>query len=318
MTPWHPIFKLASPQGPGARLSTLIFHRVLAEPDPIFPDEMHAQRFDEVCGWLKSWFNVLPLDTAVRQLSNGSLPERACCITFDDGYADNLQIAAPILQKHALSATFFIATGFLDGGRMWNDTVIESIRYCTSPLLVLDSLGLGRFPLVTISDRRAAIDSLLGQIKYLLVEERRELTERIAQQAGVEPPQDLMLGVDGVRALRQGGMQIGAHTVSHPILARLSASQARDEMLASQLYLQDVLGERVGLFAYPNGKPGTDYLAEHAGIAREVGFDAAVSTAWGVANAATDCFQLPRFTPWDRSSTRFGLRMLRNMRQHQA
>lgn len=311
MMPWRPFFRFASRKGHSARLSTLIFHRVLAEPDPIFPDEMHAQRFDQICGWLKSWFNVLPLDIAVRQLENGTLPERACCITFDDGYADNLRIATPILLKHSLPATFFVATGFLDGGRMWNDTVIESIRACREP--ALDLGGLGQFTLDSPAARRSAIDALIGQLKYLPVAERLITTEYIAAQAGIVPPDDLMMTSDDVRALRQTGMLIGAHTTNHPILARLDADQAEVEIHDGQRHLQDLVGERVGLFAYPNGKPGEDYLPEHVEMVRDLGFDAAVSTVWGAAGRQTDRFQIPRFTPWDKSRNRFSLRLLRNL-----
>jgi hypothetical protein len=67
-------FRWLSPFGPRAKLTTLIFHRVLAEPDPLFHDEMYARRFDEICGWLKAWFNVLPLDAAVRQLADEAAP----------------------------------------------------------------------------------------------------------------------------------------------------------------------------------------------------------------------------------------------------
>jgi len=300
-----------SPGGPGNRLSVLILHRVVAQPDPIFPGEMHAARFDEVCGWLKRWFNVLPLDVAVQQLRYERLPERACCITFDDGYADNLQVAVPILKKHGLTASFFIATGFLDGGRMWNDTVIEAIRHCKAPRLALD--GFGEFDLATPQLRHDAIKALLGQIKYQPIDERIAVTERIAVQAGVEPDRHLMMSSDEVRRMRAEGMLIGAHTLTHPILATLEAAQARHEMQESQRFLQDLLGERIGLFAYPNGKPGTDYLPEHVLMARELGFDAAVSTHWGAADARTDGFQIPRFTPWDTTRTRFGLRMVQNL-----
>ena len=71
---------------------------------------------------------MIPLDVAVDALKTGKLPARAAAITFDDGYADNRSIALPILKQHGLSATFFIATGYLNGGRMWNDTIIEAIR----------------------------------------------------------------------------------------------------------------------------------------------------------------------------------------------
>ena len=155
-----------SPDGASARLSVLIFHRVLPLQDPLFPNEMHARRFDAMCGWLKQWFNVLPLDAAVRQLKAGSLPTRAACITFDDGYADNHHVAMPILRSHGLTGTFFIATGFLDGGRMWNDTIIECVRAGQGSEFDLSSLGLGRHALGSINDRKAAIAAVVNQVKY--------------------------------------------------------------------------------------------------------------------------------------------------------
>ena len=103
---------------------------------------------------------------------------------------------------------------------------------------------------------------------------------------------------------------MGAHTVLHPILAKLSLGEMRDEMKQSKDFLERLLGERVGLFAYPNGKPGEDYDERAVALARELGFDAAVTTARGAATHQTDLFQLPRFTPWDRTRLRFGARML--------
>ena len=119
---------LLSPAGPKARLSILIFHRVHQQRDPLFPGEVDATDFDNICAWARSMFNVLPLDEAVTRHASHSLPERALSITFDDGYADNHDVAMPILRKHGITATFFIASGFLNGGRMWNDTAIEAMR----------------------------------------------------------------------------------------------------------------------------------------------------------------------------------------------
>ena len=67
------------------------------------------------------------------------------------------------------------------------------------------------------------------------------------------------------------------------------------------------------VFAYPNGQPGHDYRHEHVALVHDLGFDGAVSTAWGVARAGADIFQIPRFTPWDRSDLRFELRMIGNL-----
>lgn len=306
----------ASPAGARARLSILIFHRVLEQADPLFPQEIDAPRFDAICGWLARWFNVLPLDTAVQRLRSASLPSRALCITFDDGYADNHRTALPILRRHGLCATFFIATGFLDGGRMWNDTVVEAVRRTGEPGLPIDAAaGIdAALPLATAAERRQAIDTLLARIKYLGAVERERVVARIAALAAVALPDDLMLTSAQLRDLHRSGMQIGAHTVTHPILARTTLPDAQREMEHSRTTLQDLLGAPVTLFAYPNGKPDQDYASEHARLVRELGFDAAVSTAWGVADRGTDLYQLPRFTPWDRTRLRFGLRMLGNLR----
>jgi len=304
-------FKLLSATAARGRLSILIFHRVLAQPDELFPDEVHASRFDEICAWLKTWFQVLPLDRAGQMLAEGRLPARACCITFDDGYADNAQIALPILQKHGLSATFFIATGFLQGGRMWNDTVIESVRHCRRT--ELDFGEHGRFQLGDAASRRAAVEAIIGKIKYLPIDQRLAAAEDLRVRSGAVLGEQLMMGPDGVRRLFDAGMQIGAHTVSHPILAKTAPDLAREEILSSKRYLEDLLGQPCTLFAYPNGKPGRDYAPEHVEMVRELGFKTAVSTAWGASGPGADPLQLQRFTPWDASKRAFGLRLMRNL-----
>jgi peptidoglycan/xylan/chitin deacetylase (PgdA/CDA1 family) len=110
------LFGRLSPTGRRSRLPILMFHRVRKSVDPLMPDEIDAAQFDRICSWLATWFNVIALDDAVNRLEGGSLPERSLAITFDDGYADNHDVALPILTRHRLPATFFIATGFLDGG----------------------------------------------------------------------------------------------------------------------------------------------------------------------------------------------------------
>lgn len=304
-------FKLLSATAARGRLSILIFHRVLPQPDDIFPDEVHAQRFDDICAWLKDWFQVLPLDQAGQLLTEERLPARACCITFDDGYADNAQIALPILQKHGLPATFFIATGFLQGGRMWNDTVIESVRHCRRA--ELDFGERGRFQLSDAASRRTAIEAIIGKIKYLALDQRLAATEDLLARSGAVLNEQLMMGPDGVRRLFDAGMQIGAHTVSHPILAKTAPDLAREEILSSKRYLEDLLGQPCTLFAYPNGKPGRDYAPEHVAMVRELGFKTAVSTAWGASGPGADPLQLQRFTPWDASKNAFALRLMRNL-----
>lgn len=305
---------LLSPAGPRAKLSTLIFHRVLPRADPLFPGEVTDADFDRLMSWLKSSFNVLPLGEAIDRLQRGDLPARAAAVTFDDGYADNATVALPILLRHRVHATFFIASAFLDGGRMWNDTAIESIRAARGPQLDLRELSLGVHRIDSDIERRHAIDQILSDIKYLPLHDRQSVVDRLAESCGARPADDLMLRSDQLRALRAAGMAIGGHTATHPILARLDDAQAMSEITEGKRQLESIIGETVDLLAYPNGKPGRDYLMRHAQMARAAGFRAAVSTSAGAADAGSDLFQLPRFTPWDRTPLRFGLRLVDNMR----
>ncbi len=304
-----------APAGKHARLTVLIFHRVHATVDPIFPREPDARFFDQQIGWIKRWFQVLPLAEAVEGLRGGTLPARPAVITFDDGYADNHDVALPILQAHGVSASFFIATGFLDGGRMWNDTLIEAVRRCPAPQLDLNALDLGTHTLGDMAQRRAAIALLITQVKHLEPSLRQKQVDAIAAQAGVSLPDDLMLTSMQVREMARAGMTIGAHTLHHPILARLPDDEAYMEMLDSKRRLEQIIDAPVRFFAYPNGKPGQDYNATHAKLAREAGFSAALSTAWGAATPGCDLYQIPRFTPWDRRAWRYGLRLAANLRQ---
>ena len=105
----------ALPGGVRARLAVLLLHRVQAQPDPMQPQEMHARRFEALCGWLARHARVWPLGRALDALRQGTLPPRVLCLTFDDGYADNHALALPILRRHGLTATFFITTAGLDG-----------------------------------------------------------------------------------------------------------------------------------------------------------------------------------------------------------
>ncbi|HEX5127753.1 MAG TPA: polysaccharide deacetylase family protein [Rhodocyclaceae bacterium] len=303
----RPLLSLLSPAGARGRLSILIWHRVLPAQDAIFPEEMHAARFDATLGWIKRAFNVLPLHAAAAQLKTGTLPARALAITFDDGYEDNHSVALPLLRKHGLTATFFIATSFIDGGRMWNDTVIETVRRAS--VGAFDAGEFGRYELGDANTRRAAIDSLIGKIKYLGFDARRAAVDALAARAGVTLPHDLMMSADQVRDLKAAGMTIGAHTRSHPILAKIAQEDALAEIAQGRAELEEMIGERVTLFAYPNGRPDQDYRSEHVVMVREMGFDAAVSTTWGASRHGDDPFQLRRFSPWDTSRGKFLTRM---------
>jgi peptidoglycan/xylan/chitin deacetylase (PgdA/CDA1 family) len=291
-------------------LLILTYHRILGAADPLRRGEMTQPAFARHAAVLRRWFNVLPLPQAWRRTLEGTLPPRAVAITFDDGYADNAELALPILKRERLTATFFVASGFLDGGRMWNDTIIESLRHAPVPLDLRDLDG-GLLASGDFTARAQAVERVIGAWKRLPPAERQRRVAALVERARAKPPDDLMMSSAQVRELASSGMDIGAHTVSHPILRSITDDEAAAEMRDSREALEKLTSAPVGTFAYPNGRLGDDYEARHAEIARRVGFELAVSTNGGAARAESDPYQLPRFGPWAESSWRFAARLLR-------
>ena len=306
------ILSLLSPGGQRGRLGVLIFHQVLAQPDLFRPDALDARTFDWQIGLLATHLNVLPLSEAVERLRNGTLPPKAACVSFDDGYVDNVNVALPILLRHRVPATFFLCTGHLDGGRMWHDTIIEGLRLLNEDVLDLgDSLGQ-RFLIGTLHEKRRSTRRLIALLKNLQPSDRDELIGRIVHPVSTALPKNLMMNSDQVRQLQKSGMSLGCHTVSHPIFTTVDADTVRREIVEGRDALESIIDQKVTLFAYPNGRPFDDYQSEHVAIVRELGFEAAFSTAAGVATQASDYWQLPRFSPWDRVRSRFMIRLLIN------
>ena len=289
-------------------LSILRYQRVIAQPDPLFPETIDAQRFARHLRLLRRWFHVLPLEQAARRLRERSLPSRAVCITFDGGYAEHAEVALPLLQRLGMPATFFVATGFLDGGYSWTDAVVELVRCAPGPRLNLARSGFGAYDVACPVRRRAVIDMLITALGTLPPVERLERVRAMARRTT-----PTMLSSDQVIALHRAGMDIGGHTVNQHPLASLSNAEARAEIGNGRARLEEIVQAPVRLFAYPNGKPGADFEKRHANMLRSAGFDAAVTTAGGAARASCDPYELPRFTPGERGSGSFLLHLGSNL-----
>jgi peptidoglycan/xylan/chitin deacetylase (PgdA/CDA1 family) len=299
-----------SPAGRRGRLLILTYHRVLAALDPLLSDEPDAAGFASQMDVLRRYCTVLALPEAVARLRTGMLPARAACITFDDGYANNLEVALPILEQRGLTATVFIAVEAIQRGIMWNDLVIEGVR-AADGTLDLSALDKPARSLAGV-DRCALVAELLMELKYLPLERRWDLAIRFHRDNTRRDFPRLMLRQEQVAELARRGHDVGAHTIKHPILKELQPERAREEIAASGRWLSDVTGSTPKSFAYPNGRPGRDYDASHAAMVHEAGFELAVSTAWGCATGASDPFQLPRCTSWELSSRWFPLRLARH------
>ncbi len=107
-------------------------------------------------------------------------------------------------------------------------------------------------------------------------------------------------------------MEVGAHTVRHPILARIDRNAAKREIEESKRRLEQITGGPFASFAYPNGRPGTDYGREHVDIVRDAGYASAVTTAWGCVTSEAQPYELPRISPWGATRFRYLLRIARS------
>lgn len=305
---WWTPFRALAPGGRAGRLPIFIFHRVMERHDPLRSGEPDAERFERIVRFIVRNFRILPLVDAAQALVRGRLPAAAACITFDDGYADNVTRAAPILQRHGATATVFVSTAYVGGGCMWNDRIIEAVRVLPAGEVDWLPWGLGTATLGDDASRCALIERTLPQLKYRHPADRAAVADEIARHAGADLRSVLMLSIDQLRAWRDAGFDVGGHTMRHPVLARLDHKQAADEIGGGREQLTQWLGEAPRAFAYPNGAPTRDYGARDVVLSRAAGYTCAVTTARGAATPATDPYQLPRFTPWDRSMWAFGFR----------
>lgn len=294
------------------KLHIFIYHQILNEFDPMRPDESTAERFDWQMALVKRHFTPLTLSDAVVRLKNGTLPPNAVCITFDDGYLNNLTVAQPILEKYQIPATIYIATAFSEGLNMWNDRVLYLFSQTLCDEINISPEGKS-LKLEEWGSRRANAYETLVKLKYLEPKQRLEKVNQLYLiNPAIDEQEKLMMTPKQVATISKSGFEIGAHTHTHPILSVLDIDEQRNEILRSKQLLEEWTGQAVKHFAYPNGIWEKDLDHKTVSIVEELGFESAVITNWGMATRDTSNYLLPRFTPWDRTRLAFHTRIVRD------
>jgi peptidoglycan/xylan/chitin deacetylase (PgdA/CDA1 family) len=246
-----------------------------------------TRRFDEQMAHLRDHHCVLSLAELAAALEAGArVPPNAVVVTFDDGYRDNLSVAAPIMQSYGIPATLFAATGPADRGELlWWDA------------LELAGLGTRRH---RAHAKYLPNAQLHRYVSDALVDVPRE---RIAAAVA-----ETYLDWDGLRAWCGRGLELGAHTVTHPILSGLAAEDATAEIGASRDAIARHTGQRPSAFSYPNGT-ARDFTSETMRLVDRVGLRVACTSVAGLNTPETPLLALRRICARNEAVPFFALRL---------
>ena len=256
-----------------------LYHRVSPVPDPVYP-AITPDLFNEHLDRISRDYRVVPLHDLLGRLRQGLPIGSLCALTFDDGYADFLDFAYPILARRGLHTTHFLSLDGLRTGRpTWNwrlnrVTLARDGNPCDLPLT-----------------RRVGRLSSLDREAYLAAEEAR---------LGPLPASPRMLRATDLAAFDPALVEWGSHTVSHANLADQEPVEALRELTESRAGLASVVGQEVRFVAYPNGS----HSPEVARFAECAGYEAALAVDQRGAGVNDSMFAVPRFDVWPVSAAR--------------
>ena len=273
-------------------LTVLTYHRVLPDaesrgcpfPSLVMPESWFRRQMT----WLQRNARVLPLDRALAALGQDSDPRPPVAVTFDDGYADNFEVAAPILRDCGLQATFFICTAPVrDASHFWYDSIAEGTLRWGSEVLKGHLASSGE----SLGSASSA-HSIVAALKRWPDKVRRTAVEEVERRLGKGAwayRSDAMTP-DHVRALASGGHEIGSHTETHPIVPQLEEKVAIAELRNSKTWLEKTIGQTVSGFCYPNG----DHTPATREQVTQAGYSYACLTEEGHNRPGMDKFRIRR------------------------
>jgi len=289
----------------------LTYHRVNDEYDPFFP-AVPSPVFARQMEYLADYFRVCSLGEAVERLQSGDIPENLLVITFDDGYHDNYLHAFPILKKFSLPATVFLATEAIGSRKcLWHDQVFSAFRETTEPCLRGYGRDMPDYPLKTQQERLYAQLAVLQFLRSVDNDEREGWINRLATVLGTERSEKksrLMLNWDEVRIMHKQGIAFGSHTLTHPILSKLSPEKIMREICQPKKVIKQHLGVEPNTFAYPNGS-SNDFTPQIKRTIQDAGYTCAVTTIFGVNTPGQDLFELRRGGPWETHLPTFATKL---------
>ena len=303
----------------GARLRSIVgagqavvlrYHRVGGSAEHPVPLAVTPEEFEAQLRFLRARCQVVsPRVVAECIAEERPLPPNAVAITFDDGYEDNFSIAFPLLKKYGLPAGFFVTAGWIEEKKMtWWDKLHEYVRQAadersepvgheTLPKPV--AAALASADLAAPEGPSTLEHELVAALRGLNrpVAELDALVEQIAAVLGAGEPDPTPyqpMNWMQVRLLREGGMDVGSHTISHARLSTLPVEQALEELEQSRKAIEEQLGETVDLLAYPAGDHNQDVMD----LAAEAGYEGAFTTIAGSVRPGDDAFALRRVGVW--------------------
>ena len=285
----------------------LTFHRVLpAHDEPFQPHrglEITPAFLDAVLSSLRQAdVDIVSMDEAWRRLNGVPGERRFVAVTFDDGYRDTLEHAWPILKRHNVPVTLFVASAFAEGtGVLWWEVLGRAVAENSTIEAEIDG-ELRRFDCSTPQAKDETYAALYGWLRAMPHEAELEAaTAVIAARYAIDVAaqcRDLCMGWEELAGLAADPLvTIGAHTVSHPFLAKCDTETVRAEMTESRFMIEQKLGVRPEHFSYPVGAPDAAGPREFA-FAAELGYKTGVTTRAGVifADHAEHLTALPRIS----------------------
>ena len=296
-SPLNPIGWGLRPYGRG-KLFVLAYHRVDEQVAdyPFNRTILSAtpEQFDRQLNYVKRHFNVIDFHDLAAILAGGDeIRDNTLIITFDDGYKDNFQIAAPILQSHQMKAVFYVTTDNISQGNLlWFDLLHYYVRQMKPGIY---SLGSGDYRFARTTDDEQDFVAIGRHLRLIPDEERLAILAQLEQMFGSDALAELrgladVLNWDEVRQLAEMGFEIGSHSCSHPHLYRLGREDQLRQLRDSKTLIEQQTGRPVVSFSYPTG--GFDQITVEC--VREAGYQFAVAYNEAIWSQGDNRLLIPR------------------------